>query len=268
MNSQSLCCYACIALFATGDTCWSQQVVLDFGPSVSYLHPAAAGISDPRDAKNGADYAPSNSITQADFDATWFLLGYSEDQLDYVDGTSITWQQGNLPIGFGRIAGFDDGLTGHSGLATELALPDSGERLTTYYRIPFQVTTDVAGPIMMDYLIDDGATIYLDGQPVARINCCFDPHNQEPIPITVPPGFDARAVEAGNESTLALVLIAPDGLAAGEHLLAISLHQSAPTTSDAGLDFRLYHVPEPAALNVAWLAILGLLRRRQLSAGN
>lgn len=204
---------------------------VDFGSSnVSYLHPSIAGDgeSDP------TIYAPRLSSNQSEFDTSWYRPDFQLTDLQYADGTSVAWQtNASLPIGFGRINGFDSSVTGHQGLATDIGSPDAA--FTTYVRIPFTVSDASTSPLVVEYLVDDGADVYLDGQPWTRINCCRD---SEGNPVSGSE-YQSLANQIGNEQFLQRIAVNGD-LVPGDHLLAIGMHPVQKNTSDLGLDFRIY----------------------------
>jgi hypothetical protein len=204
-------------------------------PSFAAADAATGGFND------GINYDPFNSSNQGlTFDIEWYKRSYALNDLQYSDGTVIPWQTGGaLPIGYDVINGFnaDPPLTGHMGLATDMGQPDNNERYASYLRIPVNVTQTASGPLIFEALVDDGAAVYLDDEPWFRINCCNDaggavPDNLEPWYTTF--AFNATATED------MLVQVPVPGLSRGQHLISVSLHSNAPTSSDQGFDFRVF----------------------------
>ena len=216
---------------------------------ITYLHPAAVaidmdtdgnGMIDPGEMIDSINYDPFNSANQPNFDFEWYTTGYNPSDLVYNDGTVISWQTGGaLPIGYDVINGFENSLTGNMGLATALDTPDSGDRYTTYYRIPLSVSNGGSGPWVLEYLTDDGATFYLDGEQLVRTNCCQGLDNTA-VPDDIEPIFTDRALATGTEDVLQTVVLDLNNLSNGSHLLAVSLHQAGTGSSDTGLDFRIF----------------------------
>ncbi len=218
------------------------EEIIGFGSEWRYLH---LSVDDPNDDFNDADLDPANALNVAGFDASWFLPDYDEADLQYADGQGGTlmfpWQgPAPTPIGYGVINGFAPG-----GFATELLpIPDVGERFTVYLRQRF-IAPEVSGPLFIELLADDGATIYLDGQEVelgtgtgGRINCCQNDFIQ--IPPFLRPAFRHRSLAVGNEDIFQTIALENVGLSPGEHTLAVSLHNQATTSSDIGFEFRLF----------------------------
>lgn len=214
--------------------------LIEFGSTnVSYLNTSENGISDPPDLIDSINYDPFNSNQQS-FDQDWYKEDYAESPLEYGDGTVIEWRTGGtLPIGYGAIDAFTNSLTGTEGFATELLTPDNQERWASYYRIPVNVTQRGTGALLFEYIADDGAAVYLDGEPWFRVNCCNDPGGVEIGPNTEP-WFNTVAFNATNTENELQQIVLPSGLSTGNHLIAVSLHSNAPTSSDQGLDFRVF----------------------------
>ena len=195
-----------------------------FGSFMAYLQPLRI------------DYDPFNSTNQPNFDFEWFEPGYGQGDLAYNDGTVLSWQAGQLPAAYDTINYFDNnGIT----VNTVLETPESGERYTSYYRVPFNIASGGgAGPWAMEMIADDGASVYIDGQNVARLNCCLDAGVE--IDPATPPWFTTSTLATGSEAGLTSFLLDGLNLSNGDHMLAISLHQANLTSSDAGLDFRIF----------------------------
>ena len=79
-----------------------------------------------------------------------------------------------------------------------------------------------------EILADDGAVVYLDGVEVTRFNCCSTPEDDYL-------SFSSSGGEEGGFTTISFV----DDLPAGDHLLAVSVHQANTGSSDLGLGLRL-----------------------------
>jgi hypothetical protein len=101
---------------------------------------------------------------------------------------------------------------------------------SAYFRHRFQVT-NVAGLLSLTIRLkrDDGAVIYLNGQEAAR--------------SSMPPGVVSAttlATSASDDGLTFNVLIVPASLLKeGTNVMAVELHQSGPTTSDASFDLEL-----------------------------
>jgi hypothetical protein len=169
------------------------------------------------------------NLTDGDFDSTWFLPSYSTTTPIRWDGPSPE------PLGYGAIDSFADGF------ATELDTPESGDRYTAYFRHSF-TTTAPATNLVLDLLTDDGSKIYLDGEEILALNCC-----EFALPGEIAT-FAEFASAVGNETTYTQVPLPDLTLAAGQHLLAVSVHQANATSSDIGFSLRFasdFVPPEP-----------------------
>jgi hypothetical protein len=178
----------------------------------------------------------------ADFETTWFLKE-SDFATQYngpnfgADGVAGSYEAvtGPGPFQVGGITGIAANQpVGAAG--TTLTLPASGNRKTSYYRTTF-TTTQPMSVLNFEVLCDDGVYIYLDGNLVAQEN------------MTAAPGFNSVAANARNENTITPIDLSQPpggnvigtvaGLPAGEHTLAVSLHQAAFDSSDFGIALKL-----------------------------
>lgn len=116
--------------------------------------------------------------------------------------------------------------------------PTDGRRYTAYFRIHFQ-TQKRYERFIIELAVDDGAIIYLDGQ---RGGAYLMDNRPEGYRILT----SGRSSE-GRVRSLAL----PVTLEPGEHVLAISVHNSGPDSSDLGLArVSLYGRPVESAHGV------------------
>lgn len=189
--------------------------LIPFGSTWDYMHPT--------------DYVDP-AAEDIDFESTWFL-GATDFTANYngpafgagpaVDG--VESGSGPAPIGYGVVAAIDANL---GGIATMLSTPSSGERGSAYFRHNFTVAADVEN-IAIEVIADDGAVIYLDGVEVTRKN------------FAGPDTYTAQSSTFGIETNTSLLRGRLGGLTAGDHTLAISVHQLSPVSSDLGFELRL-----------------------------
>ena len=199
--------------------------LVPFGSEWSYWHTV-----------DGLDGDPSN--TDADFVSTWFLP-------DYDTTTPLPWaapapgpfaygdaDAGGTPNVF-HIDAFTPGsLNFRRDVGTFLEQPP-GERFTTYFRTTFTNDAD-SRDIGIELLADDGAKIYLDGEEVTSWNCCEIAGPGTPSDFAEFSSFD------GFEDRYVIGrLLGGEALAAGEHTLAVAVHQSTSDSSDLGFSLRL-----------------------------
>ena len=239
-------------------------------PDWAYMCPmgGAAGTL-PNRADNTPDpnfyttwYLPQ-SVFPAQYDGPAFgaspaLTGTPGNAATYDSGT------GAGPLGFSVMDYWATAGAEFTAFATVLTTPTSGQRWTGYFRKTF--TVPVGGELKptFRYLIDDGAYIYLDGVLIATVNIPADPSDAtKPIADT----FTQLTTVAGNEGALQTIdLSLPAGdvpntnahiwapqpsLSAGTHTLAVSVHQTATTSSDLGLSLELSAQPGQQVFAVA-----------------
>ena len=133
------------------------------------------------------------------------------------------WPQGLAQLGYGD---GDEATPINSGTST--ARP-----ITSYYRTEF--TVDPADPLpdllQLQLLADDGAIVYLNGVRVVRDN----------MPTSDPTHTTLASTDrtGGPENALRPFSIPVDRLNVGRNVMAVELHQSSPTSSDASFDADL-----------------------------
>lgn len=126
------------------------------------------------------------------------------------------WKTGTAPLGYGQ-----------GGEATVIA-----QRTSHYFRGTF----DVKNPSEFHHLVvwamrDDGAAIYVNGQEVSRSNLGAGPLTDTTL-ATYITGFTAEKAWVPTVVPMHLVR-------AGANVVAVELHQSSATSSDATLDLRV-----------------------------
>ncbi|MFP6623666.1 MAG: metallophosphoesterase family protein [Myxococcota bacterium] len=177
--------------------------------------------------------------------ATWLYLDDGSDQgtawraAGFADGS---WSAGPAQLGYG------DG-----GEATVVNGGPAGNRqITTYFRIHFDVADPGSiGKLTLGIVRDDGAIVYLNGTEVYRTN--------------MPAGSvdsDTRASSAiggAAESALNSTPVVQSLLVSGENVLAVEIHQVAPTSSDISFDLEL--------VTEALAGVPGLVRGPYLQLG-
>lgn len=159
-------------------------------------------------------------------DSEWTYWDQMHAPIDRWMDASIdasTWKTGSGEFGYGD----DDEKT---------LLGSEGSRpLAVYFRRSFTLD-DPASVTSIHFLLlrDDGAVIYLNGQEVAR-----DLMPEGPI------AHDTRATEfiptnVENEPIWIDASIDPSMLKAGENVLAVSIHQVDPESSDISFDLAMF----------------------------
>jgi len=150
------------------------------------------------------------------------------------------YQAGNMPTGDWTTAGYSDAAWGSGNAILAwggLTVGTTATTLTTrvetiYFRQSFNYTkTGTETKLVLNYVFDDGAVVYLNGTEIARIN----------MP-TGTPTYSTWTSGVGNESTYTLLELPPAALTAlvnGTNLLALEVHNVSNTSSDLGMDCSL-----------------------------
>ncbi len=189
--------------------------------------------SDPRQIGGGINpnsrLSESTPVTLLAAGSNWRYLDDGSDQ-----GTAwrnpgfddAVWQSGPAQLGYG------DGDE-----ATLLSYGDnaSDKHITTYFRSVFPVT-DAARMtgLMLRVLRDDGVSVYLNGQEIARSNLPGEPGT--------PVGHEqlaAQIVGGEEESTFFEFASPANALVDGENTIAVEVHQGSATSSDISFDLEL-----------------------------
>lgn len=150
------------------------------------------------------------------------------------------WKRGAAPLGYGD-----------EGMATTLGFGEDADQKhpATYLRSVFTLE-EGAGFVLLrgEFRCDDGAAIYLNGKAIGRYNLG---------PGLPGHGSYARVPVSGAlELRYASFEIDVDELKEGENLIAVSLHQASPSSSDLVFDLGLVgltekDLPKPGRLGEA-----------------
>ncbi len=163
--------------------------------------------------------------------------GNAWNSIDFDVATSDIgpWESENLPIQVGGI----DGFPGAPDLLFGIDAAPNGENLITTYlfRNTFEMTAEQLDEAawLIEYLIDDGAVVYLNGTEVFRTP-------------SMPTGEvnTTTLSNLGNESGLSTGGVNLNGiLVEGTNFIAVEVHQTSLTSSDSGFQLQLV----PTSLN-------------------
>lgn len=143
------------------------------------------------------------------------------------------WPSGPAMLGYGDADGLYPRTTNRFGPS------DANKYITTYYRHGFQVDNPAAySSLTLNLQRDDGAIVYLNGAEVFRSN--------------MPTGTvdyltrASSAVSGSDESAWLSTAVDPKTTLAGSNVLAVEIHQNAPTSSDLAFDLSLVAEPNLA----------------------
>lgn len=145
-----------------------------------------------------------------------------------------TFKKGRAPFGYGDVAGLgkSTNLLGKR----ESATPPSGSRYTAYLRSSFTPPIDVSA-IGIEGIIDDGAIIYLNGKEVGRINVSEQKNPQDWMTVA----NNSKLENVSLDELVQRIEIHNLNLPADQPVeLSVSLHNAVGTSSDLGLDLRIY----------------------------
>lgn len=133
------------------------------------------------------------------------------------------WASGPAQLGYGD--GDEATVVGFGGNA-------QNKHITTYFRHSFNVadTANITG-LNLRVQRDDGAVIYINGQEVWRTNMPLTDINHQTLAT--------GAVGGANENTFYEFAVSPALLQAGQNVIAVSVHQSDPASSDLSFDLSL-----------------------------
>lgn len=200
--------------------------IIPFGSGWNYLNPTTS-------AQNPGTVDP-------DFDANWFKPNFSLTGPNVWSGPSaepfVRGTASNIAI--------DAFTPTHADferpVGTFITLPDTPNRLTSYFRHTFTTTKSLTG-LALEYLADDGVRFYLDGQEVLSANCCLTASsNGQNVPSGTPTKYTDVSLAAGNERTYTLAsILSGQTLAPGTHVLAAAVHQQNTSSNDMGFSVRM-----------------------------
>ncbi|MDP6209125.1 MAG: hypothetical protein QGG01_12500, partial [Roseibacillus sp.] len=178
-------------------------------------------------------------------------LGYPIDEsgnawnsvaFDVATSTIGPWESEDAPLQTGGI----DGFPGAPDLLFGIDAAPNGENLITTYlfRNTFEITAEQLGEAgwLIDYLIDDGAVIYINGTEIFRT-----------------PSMPAGAVETttlsglGDETATSTGNLNLSGiLVEGTNSIAVEVHQTALTSSDVGFQLQLAPASQNSIVEFAY----------------
>jgi hypothetical protein len=158
-------------------------------------------------------------LTDSEFDTRWWMPDFDD----------ASWSGPYTgPFVYGRV----DAL--RSSEPYPLPDPGDGNRYTYYFRHAF-TTTEAASRLFVEFVADDGAVFYLDGQEVLRHNCCVDLFQS-----SAEDDYLAFAdLPSTGESLVTRPILGGQRLAPGEHVLAVSVHPYATVSRALGFEMRL-----------------------------
>ena len=234
----------------------AQSTLVDWNHTWNYLHPTAGALP----AGSGTTTPHPDGTTPWYAVASQFNSSYSGPSFTTA-GAGFGAGAGAGPIGYGDLTYTttpDPAPAEFAGLGTTLTIPASGSRRTGYFRTTFTVPSNGQFYITPEirYILDDGGFIYLDGEPILRVNMAaasLDDYltsaagtgNTESqirtANLNLPVGSNTGGNSVVNPAigNNAVVLKTITRLAPGPHTLAVSVHNANNTSSDLALAVQL-----------------------------
>jgi uncharacterized delta-60 repeat protein len=238
--------------------------LVPYSQNWSYLHPMGSLPSG-----SGAN-EPNSGTTKWYAPEIEFMGAYTGPAFGSIPsriGTLATTTSYDSGSGAGPI-GYDAGLDyltaanvplprPFSSLGTTLTQPLSSNRRTAYFRTNFVVPAEGVENLVLNYLIDDGAFVYLDGELIARINIgtlgstasvadtyttlaaneTATENQLRSLRLDLTPGSSGGIGTATSSPAVAnaTCLKPVPKLGAGTHTLAVSVHNQAATNADLSM---------------------------------
>ena len=150
---------------------------------------------------------PTDGMDPAGVDADFATTWHTPEEYD----GPIFSDPAPAMLGYGGISG--------RLIATDISTPASGDRYTAYFRTTI-ITAQDYDWVEFEIEADDGGVLYIDGEAVASLN------------YTGEDKYSGLADDQTLEAAPRKVVV--DGLSTGEHVVAFSLHNGSPISSDIG----------------------------------
>ena len=179
----------------------------------------------------GSDTPTWNTVVPANATWTYRDLGTEPPANWAAADFTDTWPSGPAPIGYGE-----------AGLATTVSFgPNANDKYpATFFRTTFNVA-DPSNWVALELILeaDDGAVVYLNGEPVLREHMPKGYHDWSTYAVASVSGrFEQKEVRRR---------IAADAVRPGLNVLAVELHQFDATSSDIWLKAELRAMTTPTA---------------------
>lgn len=167
---------------------------------------------------------------------------YDQGSLDAQDWTSASyddqaWSRGNAPLGYGSSA---------SDFTTTLSYGDdaSAKHPTYYFRkhVTLDALPDDATTFALNYTVDDGFIVYVNGTEAARYN--------------MPSGtvsFSTYASQYNDQNPSGTLALSASLFQAGDNVVAVEVHNNAANSSDIKWDAALTR-SDPASASADYLS--------------
>jgi len=220
------------------------SILVDWNHNWNYHHPSNGALA----AGSGTTAPHPDGTTPWFADAFSFAANYSGPSFT-TGGADFDAGSGPGPLGYGTINYFTDpnpAPAEFTAFGTTIPDPGSGTRLTSYFRTTFNVPNDgnfYLNP-SIQYLLDDGAFVYLDGELILEVNVdTADEYSANAITSAQTENILSSAdlsLPAGSATGInAITIKSIDRLTPGTHTIAVSLHNHTDVSTDLAMAFQL-----------------------------
>ena len=161
---------------------------------------------------------PAKSLIGLDHSWRYWTAGFPGEEWAAPDFDDSAWPRGMGPLGH-------DSNSKNWAIPIRTDFPMTSGRITYYFRTTFTNSVPInEAQLLLSYLVDDGAVIYLNGREMARSSLMPDGVVGD---STV--ARDAQGAEGVFEGPFTLEA---EGLRMGENVLAVEVHQNGGSSTD------------------------------------
>ncbi len=140
------------------------------------------------------------------------------------------WPSGRAPLGYGE---------GDEATALSFGKDEGAKIMAYFFRRAFDLDEVPPGDLAIDIAVDDGAVVWINGTEAVRINMPDGAFGRD-TPAAVTVGGEA-------EKAFSRRMIPAKSLKKGRNVMAVEVHQAAPSSSDLRFDLAL-GVEKPVAI--------------------
>lgn len=142
----------------------------------------------------------------------------------------MEWQQGNAPLGYGKDL-----------IATTIdyGTNPNNKRPTYYFRKKFTLADAPTGKYILDFTVDDGFVLYVNGKEAGRYNLGSGT-------IT----YDTYARTADGNPDKGSLTLSASLFTKGDNLIAVEVHNNNANSTDIVWDATLHHVASTDATDI------------------
>ena len=196
------------------------DMVIPTGELKGYVFPPATLRAETPAGYSFVGWAKNSTSQQTLFPSETLWYYYDKGSLDGKDWKSINystsgWSTGTAPLGYGK-----------SNLNTTISYgSNSSQKYPTYYfRKTFTLSEEPSSSttFTLDYIIDDGFVIYVNGVEAGRYN----------MPSGTPSYSTYASTYAPNNPDTGTMTLDPDLFQKGPNIIAVEVHNNSANSSD------------------------------------